>query len=483
MFRTKPCFNAGPLPFRQNRKLDTELGHPRPRPLQTSAQIIKNHETDWTTCMRLQPRRTYEVRQARSIFGQSASPTPQHFLKPFRPVSTVVHQESGMSGTPTLSPTCSLDIRILTPGTSPITRESNATKISQAGAPLTLKEQYHVQTSTNGDYTTFGDKDVKSPVTRKPLPAISRPKLALNIPLATSDVRDLNAGDTTTPPLSPQSESQPSTGGSNVRQDHLKHTLHSLVGNSHRPKLALNIPTRIIPAIRSPDAGDTTTPPLSPQYHPHTARKGNLSPHDEGDFKFTRRSLNSGPRRKPTLLNLPPYIQAIIIHFLASNECLDKYALRATCRRFYAFIGPPRPKFDRYPWGQKGSLLSCKDCLRLRNRAEFVDDMRSGDLRPGGSGARERYCIDCGLKEQFFEGKRIPARLKRRTRLKVDGVEFVVCWYCGEFGRAPRREETHFRDCCRECFVDGSRWMWQLRGGEYERNKIRRGGMGRVLDG
>jgi hypothetical protein len=109
--------------------------------------------------------------------------------------------------------------------------------------------------------------------------------------------------------------------------------------------------------------------------------------------------------------------------------------------------------------------------------------MRFGDLRPGGNAARDRYCIECGLKEQFLEGRRIPARLKKRTRLKVDGIEFVVCWYCGEFGRAPRREETHFRGCCRECLVDGSRWIWQLRDGKEARNKILKEGFRKVLDG
>jgi hypothetical protein len=109
--------------------------------------------------------------------------------------------------------------------------------------------------------------------------------------------------------------------------------------------------------------------------------------------------------------------------------------------------------------------------------------MRVGDFRPGGNGARWRYCIDCGMQEQFFNGRRIPPRLKKRTRLSVDGVEFVVCWYCGEFGRAPSSEETHFTDCCRECFVDGSRWMWQLRDGEYETKTNQEGGLEKVLDG
>lgn len=382
-----------------------------------------------------------------------------------------------------LSPTCSLDIRIFTPTTSPITRKSNTAETTQANAPLTLREQYEAQGSTGDGPPIRFDEVIRSPATRQLRTSITRPKLALNIPLAISTFRGPEYGETTTPPPSPPSGSPTSTSESKLRQENLKRTLNSLTGVSRRPKLDLNIPAYPSRAIRSPDAGETTTPPLSPQYHPKTARKDYLSSHDEGDFKLTRRSLTEGPEKKPTLLNLPPYVQAIIIHYLTKDEWLDKYSLRVTCRRFYSLIGPPRPPFDRYPWYKKGALLSCKDCLRLRNRTDFVDYMRFGDFRPGGNGARWRYCIDCGMQEQFFDGRRIPPRLKKRTRLSVDGVEFVVCWYCGEFGRAPRSEETHFTDCCRGCFVDGSRWMWQLRGGEYETKTSQEGELEKVLDG
>jgi hypothetical protein len=347
---------------------------------------------------------------------------------------------------------------------------------------------------------TLGDRVVKPISTRDSLTTMTRrlPQLSLNIPLAVSTPRNYDAGDTTTPPLSPESES-PESMHRNERQKHLNNTFDKLTENSRphlvlniptypsrgvhlqarqkhlnnavdkltensRPELALSIPTYPTRGLHLQSAGETTTPPLSPQYYPATAQ--HLIPHDVGDCKFTRRSLTSGqgPRRKPTLNNLHPYLQALIIHHLAENEWLDKYSLRATCRRFYSLIGPPRPEgFDLYQWPYlKDSLLSCKDCLRLRHATEFVDLMRLDNFRPGGSAARHRYCIDCGLKEQFVAGKRIPPRLKKRTRLKVDGVEFVVCVYCGEFGQAPSREETWFTDCCRQCFVDASRCIGLL---------------------
>ena len=311
---------------------------------------------------------------------------------------------------------------------------------------------------------TLGDRVVKPISTRDSLTTMTRrlPQLSLNIPLAVSTPRNYDAGDTTTPPLSPESES-PGSMQRNERRKHLNNTLDKLTENS-RPHLVLNIPAYPTRGLHLQCAGETTTPPLSPQYYPATAQ--HLIPHDVGDCKLTRRSLTSGkgPRRKPTLINLHPYIQALIIHHLAKNEWLDKYSLRATCRRFYSLIGPPRPEgFDLYQWPYlKDSLLSCKDCLRLRHATEFVDLMRLDTFRPGGSAARHRYCIDCGLKEQFVAGKRIPPRLKKRTRLKVDGVEFVVCVYCGEFGQAPSREETWFTDCCRQCFVDASRCIGLL---------------------
>jgi len=394
-----------------------------------------------------------------------------------------------MSGSPTLSPTCSLNIRIFTPATSPITKESNTANTAQATQPSrSLRDLYPTQGIKKDGHTTLEERDVKSYTIKKPLITITRrlPKLALDIPLAVLSLRDYDAGDTTTPPLSPESDSPGSTTESKTRQGHLNHALHSLAGVSRRPKLALNIPSYPSRAIRSPDAGETTTPPLSPRYHPETAQC--LSAHEDGHFKLTRRSLNSGSGQKPTLINLHPYIQALIIHYLARDEWLDKYSLRATCRRFSALIGPPRPDgFDRHQWPNlTGSFLSCKDCLRLRTRTEFVDVMRDGKFRPGGSAARGRYCIDCGLKEQFLAGRRIPPRLKKRTRLKVDCVEFVVCYYCGEFGQAPNKEETRFMDCCRECLVDGSRWMGGLKDGTIQRTASlsrKKRGLEKVLDG
>ncbi|PMD47616.1 hypothetical protein L207DRAFT_506605 [Hyaloscypha variabilis F] len=359
-----------------------------------------------------------------------------------------------MSGNPTLSPTCSLNIQIFTPATSPIAAESHtadATPSSQS-----LRGLYQAQESRKDDYAEYVERTVAVAGTRPPLITMTKrlPKLVLDIPRAVTTPRDYDAGDTTTPPLSPESESEGSRSENKTRQEYLNHTLHSI---TRRPKLALNIPPYPSRAVRSPaDAGETTTPPLSPQYHPKTAQ--NLSPHEDGHFKLTRRSLNSPSEQKPTLINLHPYIQALIIHCLAQDSWLDKYSLRATCRRFCTLIGPPRPDgFDRFQWSHlKSSFLSCKDCLRLRPRAEFVDNMRYGSFRPGGSAAGERYCIDCGLKSQVVEGRRIPPRLRKRTRLKVDDIEWVVCVYCGQFGEAPTGEETWFRDCCRACLVGGT---------------------------
>jgi len=429
--------------------------------------------------MRLQPRRT-----PRPIYFWTVSLThPTPLLKLSRLISAFSFSNVvGMPGHLTLSPTCSLDIRIFTPVTSPITRESNTAESCQAKAPLTLREQYQSRGRTSDDPLIRVDEYVKPSTSRQLCASVRRPKLALNISLALSTFRGPEQGETTTPPPSPPSPT--STNESELlRREALKLTLNSLIGVSPRRKLALNIPSYPSRASRSPDASETPTPPLSPQHHPNTDRRDCLNPHDEGDLKLTRRSLTERPGKKPTLLNLLPYVQALIIHHLAKDEWLGKYSLRVTCRRFYSLIGPPRPDFDRYSLYKKGSLLSCKDCLRLRKRTEFVDYMRLGDFRPGGRSARWRYCIDCGLTEQLFEGRRVPPRLRKRTRLSVDGVVFVVCWYCEEFGRAPRREETHFSDCCRECFVDGSRWMWQLRDGEYKTKTSQGGGLEKVLDG
>jgi len=402
---------------------------------------------------------SHTTRDARFYFWQSAS--SHHtllLLSSFHLIfSKTVPQDSGMSENPTLSPTCSLNIRIFTPASSPIT--TTEPEAEDATPPSrSLRDLYQGQVRKKDDNVKYEAGGGEGAGTREPLITMTKrlPKLALDIPLAVTTPRDYDAGDTTTPPLSPESESPGSMRASRTREEHLKHTLHSSSGISQRPKLVLNIPTYPSRRVPSPaEAGETTTPPLSPQYHPKTAH--HLSPHEDGHFKLTRRSLNSSSVRKPTLTNLHPYIQALIIHYLAQDAWLDKYSLRATCRRFCALIGPPRPDgFDRYQWTHlKSSFLSCKDCLRLRHRTEFVDDMRYGTFRPGGPSARERYCIDCGLSPQFAEGRRIPPRLRKRTRLRVDGVEFVVCVYCEQFGEAPASEETWFRDCCRMCLVGG----------------------------
>lgn len=462
----------------------------KPHAVHVSARVIKSHGVDWVGCIRLQPG---DGGGGVVYFWMAGQPHPIHHITPFFkafsshlskfPITSP--QGTGMSGHPTLSPTCSLDIRLFTPATSPISEPKTADTAQEAGGrPRSLREQYQPRGSEEDDYTDPEDGGLQRNSTREPLAMTKRPKLALNIHLATSTSRDLDAGDTTTPPLSPESVSSGSPNREEARQAHLKRTLHALTGIAHRPKLALNIPTLPWRASGPTDTGETTTPPLSPQYHPETAQ--HLSPHDEGDFKFTRRSLNSETRRKPTLINLPPYIQALVIHYVAKNEWLDKYSLRVTCRRFYSLVEPPRPGFSiQWPSYQKCSLLSCRDCLRLRNRTEFIDYFRFDAYRPGGTAARERYCIDCGLKEQFLAGRRIPPRLKKRTRLKVDGIDFVVCVYCGEFGQAPDRAETWVMDCCCRCF-NGNKPTPPLMSviPASTPSLLRRdGGFGKVLDG
>ena len=68
--------------------------------------------------------------------------------------------------------------------------------------------------------------------------------------------------------------------------------------------------------------------------------------------------------------------------------------------------------------GNKGRL-ACYECLRLRPRADFLPEHRSGELDRFGNREMERHCYDCVVKIQDVEKKRLWRLAFRRWKKRT----------------------------------------------------------------
>lgn len=189
--------------------------------------------------------------------------------------------------------------------------------------------------------------------------------------------------------------------------------------------------------------------------------------------------------KKPTvpslqLLDLPPEIHSAIVTYLAFPS---KPNLKCTNHYFYDLVAPLThnelleaeqilPGVSKRFEAASGlscsaKFFACKDCLRLRPRSKFANhvtrDMKRKRKRRGigGMDADQRFCIDCGIKEnRFYRGEYI----------EIGYEGFVLCVDCGEF-RAKAKERGERRRC-QDCWLSAHRvTLW--REGRKQRRKAR----------
>ncbi|KAL8797030.1 MAG: hypothetical protein Q9195_000801 [Heterodermia aff. obscurata] len=133
---------------------------------------------------------------------------------------------------------------------------------------------------------------------------------------------------------------------------------------------------------------------------------------------------------------------------IKSLNILDKLNLKFVNKYFHAFI-PPYSHADYLKAenleGAKGKFYACHICCRLRPRGKFADNARIQTKGPGASKAKDRFCIECGLKPDATGY----TRLCRNTWIIINKVLWVVCYQCGNLGKAHNGDGTNW---CEDCW-------------------------------
>lgn len=141
----------------------------------------------------------------------------------------------------------------------------------------------------------------------------------------------------------------------------------------------------------------------------------------------------------PHLLRLPVELHLGVIDKL---ELRGRNNLAATSRYFRSIIKPPT--HDDYllaetsNWATNRCLFACKGCTRIREYTQFADDMRKGKFTRGGTEAKSRLCLDCGIVAGLYP---------IGAAVAVYGKAIVRCRACGRFPQHHTSRQTPCAKC------------------------------------
>jgi hypothetical protein len=127
----------------------------------------------------------------------------------------------------------------------------------------------------------------------------------------------------------------------------------------------------------------------------------------------------------PPVMRLPVELHRDIIDLL---DLPARALLSASCRYFAFTI--KKPTFEEFleaeasEWATSKALYVCKGCARFRRLLQFSDDMRKGKRGRKEVDANTRFCVDCGVKREWYP----PG-----TELSIMGRPHVVCKHCKTF--------------------------------------------------
>lgn len=146
-----------------------------------------------------------------------------------------------------------------------------------------------------------------------------------------------------------------------------------------------------------------------------------------------------------TFLKLPTEVHALVA------ECLDlpsRMQLRKVCRYFLELIPQlsihEMLKVEVSAFGIQKDLYTCGDCLRLRPRAKFADNMVKKKKARFAINAEKRFCVECGINP----GKGT-TRYTRGSLIVVQGESFALCRSCGSFSEAAVEGGRNICECKR----------------------------------
>lgn len=148
----------------------------------------------------------------------------------------------------------------------------------------------------------------------------------------------------------------------------------------------------------------------------------------------------------PTICDIPTEILLIVAHHL---DAFSLIWLQRSCRLFREIIPSPTHleliEAEITPFGNQNDLYACQDCLRLRPRAKFADNMVKRKKAKWGCKATERWCVDCGINPRAGTNRYTAGNI-----IIILGEPFVVCLECRKF-RVGASENGNPLFVCQVC--------------------------------
>jgi hypothetical protein len=144
-----------------------------------------------------------------------------------------------------------------------------------------------------------------------------------------------------------------------------------------------------------------------------------------------------------TKCDLPNEIVGII------TDRLDVFSLiwlQRSCRHLREIVPSPTHleliEAETTLFANRNDLYACQDCIRLRPRAKFADNMVKRKKNKWGPKAKERWCVDCGINPQPGTNRYTPG-----NNIVVEGEPFVICLQCRKFGAGVLENGTLLPVC------------------------------------
>lgn len=164
----------------------------------------------------------------------------------------------------------------------------------------------------------------------------------------------------------------------------------------------------------------------------------------------------------PTLQALPVELQLIVMSYLPFDAAK---ALSYTNHYFHDLTDPTTllysledkqefvARAERWQLFRWAKYLSCSKCVRMLHTSRFGEAQKRNKRYPGGKEAGKRFCLDCGVSEEYYN---------LGSTVKVRGVDFLLCHACKKLTAQDLASRSAIQGFCLEC---SSRVSLHARGG------------------
>ncbi|KAF2024075.1 hypothetical protein EK21DRAFT_79489 [Setomelanomma holmii] len=149
----------------------------------------------------------------------------------------------------------------------------------------------------------------------------------------------------------------------------------------------------------------------------------------------------------PHILRLPVELHLSVIDKL---ELHNAVSLASTNQYFRSVVKPPRHgdylAAETEDWAKDRQLYACSGCATFCRFEHFADSMKKGKCSRGGTQAKERLCLKCGISRGVYTPS---------APVMIYGRFNVLCRLCGSFSAQGLHQAS-----CRGCSpLDRSRSM------------------------